>query len=189
MRPDVVTLQQPAISARTIGECSRVWDAARLLRLPRRAVGPSAHIKPASRRCRLPPRLRHGPRRHRVQAARIAVSFRPAEGELCRRLGDEVDQGGVVSRHFDDLDAVLEFDALDDFGQLIFALQSSPCFRSGVDECKRRTNCTNDHRYILAARQDLPGIARHGPQRVDRPPWRYQRALPRRIGLLRARHF
>jgi hypothetical protein len=39
-----------------------------------------------------------------------------------------------VSRHFDDLDAVLEFDALDDFGQLIFALQSSPCFRGGVDK-------------------------------------------------------
>jgi hypothetical protein len=34
----------------------------------------------------------------------------------------------VVSRHCDDLDAVLEFDALDDFGQLILALQSSPCF-------------------------------------------------------------
>ena len=42
--------------------------------------------------------------------------------ELCRRLGDGVRSGGVVSRHFDDLDAVLEFDALDDFGQLIFAL-------------------------------------------------------------------
>jgi hypothetical protein len=27
------------------------------------------------------------------------------------------DQAGVVSRYFDDLDAVLEFDALDDFGQ------------------------------------------------------------------------
>jgi len=39
-----------------------------------------------------------------------------------------------VSRHFDDLDAVLEFDALDDFRQLIFALQSSPCFCGGVDE-------------------------------------------------------
>jgi len=25
----------------------------------------------------------------------------------------------MVSRHFDDLDAVLEFDALDDFGELI----------------------------------------------------------------------
>jgi hypothetical protein len=33
-----------------------------------------------------------------------------------------------VSRHFDDFDAVLEFDALDDFGQLIFALQLSPRF-------------------------------------------------------------
>ena len=39
-----------------------------------------------------------------------------------------------MSRHFDDLDAVLEFDALDDFGQLIFALQSSPRFRSGIDQ-------------------------------------------------------
>ena len=39
-----------------------------------------------------------------------------------------------MDRHFDDLDAVLEFDALDDFGQLIFALQSSPCFRGGVDK-------------------------------------------------------
>jgi putative ABC transport system substrate-binding protein len=32
----------------------------------------------------------------------------------------------VVSRHFDDLDAVLKSDSLDDFRQLIFALQSSP---------------------------------------------------------------
>ena len=39
-----------------------------------------------------------------------------------------------MSRHFDDLDAVLEFDALDDFRQLIFALRSSPCFCGGVDE-------------------------------------------------------
>ena len=30
--------------------------------------------------------------------------------------------GGVVNRHFDDLDAVLEFDALDDFRQLVFAI-------------------------------------------------------------------
>ena len=39
-----------------------------------------------------------------------------------------------MSRHFDDFDAVLEFGALDDFGQLIFALQSSPRFRSGIDQ-------------------------------------------------------
>ena len=38
-----------------------------------------------------------------------------------------------MSRHFDDFDAVLEFGALDDFGQMIFALQSSPRFRSGID--------------------------------------------------------
>ena len=29
-----------------------------------------------------------------------------------------------MSRHFDDLDAVLESDALDDFRQLVFSLQS-----------------------------------------------------------------
>jgi hypothetical protein len=48
-----------------------------------------------------------------------------------------------VSRHFDDLDAVLEFDALDDFGELIFALQSSPRFRSGIDHWPRcgRPDC------------------------------------------------
>ena len=39
-----------------------------------------------------------------------------------------------MSRHFDDLDAVLESDSLDDFRQLIFALQSPPCFGGGVDE-------------------------------------------------------
>ena len=39
-----------------------------------------------------------------------------------------------MSRHFDDLDAVLEFDALDDFGQLIFALQPSPRFCNGIDQ-------------------------------------------------------
>ena len=30
-------------------------------------------------------------------------------GELCGRLGDEARSDGVVSRHFDDLDSVLEF--------------------------------------------------------------------------------
>jgi hypothetical protein len=44
-----------------------------------------------------------------------------------------------VSQHFDDLDAVLEFDALEEFGQLIFVLQSSPCFCSGVDKFQHLT--------------------------------------------------
>ena len=35
---------------------------------------------------------------------------------------------------FEDLDTVLEFDASDDFRQLIFAFQSSPCFCGGRDE-------------------------------------------------------
>ena len=38
-----------------------------------------------------------------------------------------------MSRHFDDLDAAVEFDALDDIWQEIFVLQASPCFRGGVD--------------------------------------------------------
>ena len=41
--------------------------------------------------------------------------------ELCWRLGDGR-SGGVVGRHFDDLDAVLEFDTLDDLWQLVFSL-------------------------------------------------------------------
>ena len=53
-----------------------------------------------------------------------------------------------MSRHFDNLDAVVEFDALDGFGQLIFALQSSPCFRSGVDEFEHH---------------ELGGLRRQGP--------------------------
>ena len=39
-----------------------------------------------------------------------------------------------MSRHFDDLDAVLESDAGNDLWQLFFSLQSPPCFRGGVDE-------------------------------------------------------
>ena len=37
------------------------------------------------------------------------------------------------------------FDALDDFGELIFALQSSPRFRSGIDHWPRcgRPDCEN----------------------------------------------
>ena len=38
-----------------------------------------------------------------------------------------------MSRHFDDLDAILEFDSCNDLWQLV-ALQSPPCFRGGVDE-------------------------------------------------------
>ena len=56
----------------------------------------------------------------------------------------------AVSGHFDDLDTVLEFDALDDFRQLFFALQASPCFRGGVDEFKHH---------------QLGGLRRQGPLR------------------------
>jgi hypothetical protein len=63
-----------------------------------------------------------------------ALESRASGPELCRRLGDEVDQAAVVSRHFDDLDAVLESDSLDDFRQLVFALQSPPGFCGRGDE-------------------------------------------------------
>ena len=39
-----------------------------------------------------------------------------------------------MSRHFNDLDSVFEFDALNDLWQLVLASQSSPCFRGGVDQ-------------------------------------------------------
>ncbi len=39
-----------------------------------------------------------------------------------------------MSRHLDDLDAVLESDALDDFRQLVFALQAPPCSCCRHDE-------------------------------------------------------
>ena len=39
-----------------------------------------------------------------------------------------------MSRHFDDLDAVLVFDACSDLWQLVFSLQLPPRFRGGVDE-------------------------------------------------------
>jgi hypothetical protein len=39
-----------------------------------------------------------------------------------------------VSRHLDDLEAVLEFDASDEFGQLVFALQTPPGFCRRTDQ-------------------------------------------------------
>jgi hypothetical protein len=65
-----------------------------------------------------------------------------------------------VSRHFDDLDAVLESDALDDLWQLVFAVQSPPCFRGGSDELEHH---------------ELGGLRRQGSlrsARFDDAPWR-----------------
>jgi hypothetical protein len=42
--------------------------------------------------------------------------------------------GGVVCRHFDDLDAILEFDTSDNLRQLIFTLQPPPGLRGGDDQ-------------------------------------------------------
>jgi hypothetical protein len=68
-----------------------------------------------------------------------------------------------VSGHFDDLDAVLEFDALDDFRQLIFAIQSSPYFCGGVDEfehdklgCLRRRRSASARLHLLLLLRPQP---------------------------------
>jgi hypothetical protein len=67
-----------------------------------------------------------------------------------------------VNRHFDDLDAVLEFDALDDFGQLIFALQEMRKLRrmpnkrgqtgdaTGARSTSRSTNTASVLRRMVA---------------------------------------
>ena len=65
--------------------------------------------------------------RHLVHSPDVETAGEPAcspqqhRPSLCGRLGDEIDQAAWCAGIFDDLDAVLEFDALDDFGQLIFA--------------------------------------------------------------------
>ena len=80
------------------------------------------------------------------QRKRGCIRCRPYAASNLSPLGGHNDRGSyggdwvtrAIRRRgeptFDDLDAVLEFDALDDFRQLIFAFQSSPCFRSGVDK-------------------------------------------------------
>jgi hypothetical protein len=60
----------------------------------------------------------------------------------------------VVSRHINDLDAVLKSDSLDDFRQLVFSLQSPPGFRGRGDELERH---------------QLGGRRRQGPLRPHRP--------------------
>ena len=55
-----------------------------------------------------------------------------------------------MSRHLGDLDAVLKFDAFDDFRQLVFSLQSPPGFCSRCDKLEH---------------QDLGGFRRQGSLR------------------------
>ena len=74
-----------------------------------------------------------GELRNRRGVVRLRTARRSNWHSELREIGRDR-SGGVVSRHFDNFDAVLEFDALDDFRQLIFAPQASPCFRGGVDE-------------------------------------------------------
>ena len=46
-----------------------------------------------------------------------------------------------MSRRFDDLDTVVEFDASHDLGQLVFAFQSTPCFGGRGDELEDHEPC------------------------------------------------
>jgi hypothetical protein len=48
----------------------------------------------------------------------------------------------VVSRHFVHLDAVVEFDASNDFRQLVFSFQSPPGFHGSGDGSAPRTAAT-----------------------------------------------
>jgi hypothetical protein len=73
-------------------------------------------------------------------------------------LGDEVRSGGVVIRQFDDLDAILKFDASDDFWQLVSPF--SIC--GGVDEFKyhqlggrRRQGSLRPHRAMTTVANTL----------------------------------
>ncbi len=54
---------------------------------------------------------------HVIHASSVAVS----REELCRNLGDEARSGGVVCRHFEDLDAIFESDTCDNLRQVICA--------------------------------------------------------------------
>ena len=71
-----------------------------------------------------------------------------------------------MSRHFDDLDTVLEFDALDDFRQLIFALQTSPCFRGGVDEFEHHELCGRRRQGSLRPHRAMANRGEHALDRV-----------------------
>jgi hypothetical protein len=82
-----------------------------------------------------------------------------------------------VSRHFDDLDAVLKSDSLDDFRQMIFALQSPPSFRGGSYELEH-------HQLGGSCRQ---GSCPHHPA-CGRPPAQQSgRPHPARKAIIRGR--
>jgi hypothetical protein len=69
-------------------------------------------------------------------------------------------------RHFDNLDAVLEFDALDNLRQLIFALQSSPCFRRGIHELEHHELGSLRRQGALGAHGSMPHRGEYALDRV-----------------------
>jgi hypothetical protein len=70
-----------------------------------------------------------------------------------------------VDWHFDDLDAVLEFDALNDFGQLISAWRSLPItlpLSARFDDAPSRTRSRSDFTQMVPV---LGGEVEEGEQR------------------------
>jgi len=68
--------------------------------------------------------------------------------------------------HFDQLDAVLEFDASDNFRELFFTLQSPPCFRGDVDEFEHHELGGLRRQRSLRPHGSMTGRGEHALDRV-----------------------
>ena len=71
-----------------------------------------------------------------------------------------------MSRRLDDLDAVLEFDASDDFRQLVFALQSAPCFGGRRDELEDHELGGSGRQRSFRPHGSVPHRGEHALDRV-----------------------
>src|ERR1700722_3829970 len=81
-------------------------------------------------------------------------------------IGRRGRSGGVVSRHLDDLDAVLESDALDDFRQLVFSLQPPPGFCRRGDELEHHELGSRRRQGSLRAHRSMTDSGEHALDRV-----------------------
>src|SRR5450759_4265973 len=78
--------------------------------------------------------------------------------------------GGVVCRHFDDLDAILESDTSDNLRQLIFTLQPPPGLRGGYDQLEYHQFGGRGRQRTFRPHRPVPNCREHafdgirGPQ-------------------------